>query len=173
MWRRSGGRTARLSQAELTAWYAQQLADVTGLAGFRAAPLMIDAEEFVPRSERAKYLALPSSVTIRERPVPLHYEVEETTGGPRGVVRLHMPEKLARTLVSQELPTVDRPLRFAIARGARGTIKTATLEEAQEELSRPWMREESSRDRGRDGGRGREQSRGPIPKGFKGKRKKR
>ena len=129
--------------------------------------------------------------------VVLQYEVEETPTGPRGVVRLHMPEKLVRTLVREELPAVDRPMRFAIARGARGTIKTDTLEEALEELSRPWMREEANgrrnardargrhgrdgfrdagRDAGREGGRGDGRpggGRGPIPKGYKGKRKKR
>jgi hypothetical protein len=174
VWRRSGGRTARVSQAELTAWYAKQLASVTGLAQFRSMPLEFDAEEWVPRSQRMKYLALPNAVMIRERPVPLHYEVEETPEGPRGVVRLHMPEKLARTLVREELPSVDRPMRFAIARGARGTIKTDTLEEALEELSRPWMREEANGRRGRDRDHGRrDERRGPIPKGFKGKRKKR
>ena len=199
VWRRSGGRTARVSQAELTTWYAKQLASVSGLAQFRSMPLEFDAEEWVPRSVRAKYLALPGSVSIRERSVPVHYEVEETPEGPRGVMRLHMPEKLARTLVREELPSVDRPMRFAIARGARGTIKADTLEDALEELSRPWMREEMSGrrgqgnrrdDRGRGNGRnegrgdsrsdsrndgrpGSRDSRGPIPKGFKGKRKKR
>jgi hypothetical protein len=199
VWRRSGGRTTRLSQAELAAWYQRQLEGCTSLGDFRSRKLEIDAEDFVPRSERMKYLALPNAVMIRERPVPLHYEVEETPEGSRGVVRLHMPEKLARTLVREELPAVDRPMRFAIARGARGTIKTDTLEEALEELSRPWMREEANGRRGRDqrgrgngrdgfrdgnreGGRGdgrgegrpgQRDSRGPIPKGFKGKRKKR
>ncbi len=169
--RRSGGRTARLSQADLAAWYERELAGVTGLAEFRSAPLRFDADAFVPAAERAKWLALPSEIRVRDRDVELHYEVEETPDGPLGVVRLHMPEKIARSLVKEELPTLDRPMRFAVARGARGTIKADTLEEAQEELRRPWMREEAEPKRGkqpvhgRADGRGRGKGKPPFPKG--------
>jgi ATP-dependent helicase HrpA len=74
------------------------------------------------------------------RTVPMHYEVEEdaTTGALTGVVRLQLPEKLARTLVSEELPALDRPVRFAVSRGARGAVKADTLEEMQELLDRPF-----------------------------------
>lgn len=176
VWRRSGGRTPRLGQAELAQWYEQQLDGVTSLAAFRAAPLKFDADAFVSGAERAKWLQLPSHVAVRERQVPLHYEVEETPEGPRGVVRLHLPEKIARTLVAEELPTLDRPLRFAIGRGQRGTIKADTLEDAQEELARPWMREEAERRPGRRDGRGRDGrddrrgGRPPMPRGGRRRR---
>lgn len=144
VWRRSAGRTPRLQQPELTAWYAGELEGVNSLAEFRSAALRFDPDTVVPAAERARWMALPSSVSVREKPVALHYEIEEDAeGAPTGVVRLHLPEKVARTLVEEELPTLDRPLRFAIGRGARGTIRADTLEDAQEELSRPWMRDEA------------------------------
>jgi hypothetical protein len=181
-WRRSGGTLPRLGQAELAAWYAKELAGATSLAEFRALPLKFNPSEFVPPQERLRLMQLPSVVYIREREVPLHYEIEETPEGPRGVVRLHLQEKLARTLVQEELPKLDRPLRFAVGRGPRGTVKADTLEDAQEELNRPWMREEVERRPGRRGerdgrdGRGGRDSRDnrgarpPYPRG--GKRRK-
>lgn len=186
-WRRSGGSLPRLGQAELAAWYVQELATVHSLAEFRSAPLKFNPSDFVPPPERLRLMALPSAVYIREREVPLHYEVEETPEGPRGVVRLHLQEKMARTLVKEELPTLDRPLRFAVGRGPRGTVKADTLEDVQEELNRPWMREEAERRPGRkherdgrDGRGGRDRdgrdardkrgARPPYPRG--GKRRK-
>ncbi len=185
VWRRSGGKTTRLSQQELAAWYESQLGDIKSVSEFRAMQLRVDADDFVSASERAKYLRLPSSVDVRGRDVPLHYEVEETPEGPRGVVRLHMQEKIARNLVAEELPVLDRPLRFAIGRGQRGTIKTDTLEEAQEELARPWMRDEAQRRPGQRDTRGGRHERGarddrngrdrphpgPPGRGKRGKRK--
>ncbi|MBX3173831.1 MAG: DEAD/DEAH box helicase [Gemmatimonadaceae bacterium] len=176
VWRRSGGRTARLSQQELADWYEKALAAVGSLAQFKSAALTFDPDEIVDASERERWMALPAQVVVRDRPVSIHYEVEETPEGPRGVARLQLNEKLARTLVDEELPTLDRPLRIAVGRGARGTIKTETLAEAQEELSRPWMREEVARkpsgagrpqrDRGdRDGGKRGPRGRPPVPKG--------
>jgi ATP-dependent helicase HrpA len=64
-----------------------------------------------------------------------------------GVARLRLPEKMARTLHESELPKLDRPLRFAVHRGARGSLRAATLDELQELLERPWMPDEVERER--------------------------
>ena len=164
VWRRSGGRTPKLGLAELTAWYEAQLADVEDLHGFRTASLRFAADEFVPAAERARWMALPGAVEIRDRTVSLHYEVEELPDGTsRGVARLQMPEKLARNLVAEELPVLDRPLRFVVTRGARGTVRADSLHEVQDQLSRPWTTEEtprSSRHGGRDADRGHRGTRG-------------
>jgi hypothetical protein len=151
VWRRSGGTTPRLGQAELAAWYAAQLADVRDLHGFRSAALRFDPEAFVPAAERARWLALPGAVEIRDRTVPIHYDVEEQGGTSTAVVRLQMPEKLARTLVAEELPELDRPLRFVVTRGARGSVRASSLEEMQALLDEPWSSEERERPRGRRG----------------------
>jgi len=146
VYRRSGGRTPRLGLPELTAWYAEQLRDVTDLHGLRTAALRFDPDAFVPAAERARWMALPGAVELRDRTVAMHYEVEDQPDGSvLGVVRLQMPEKLARTLVEEELPVLDRPLRFVVTRGARGTVRAATLAEVQEALRAPWMDDERER----------------------------
>ena len=139
VYRRSGGRTPRLGVPELTHLYEERLRDVGSLADFRAAHLAIDPDEIVPRAERERYMALPSVTEVRDREVPIDYDVEDGVGG---VARLRLPEKMARTLVESELPTLDRPLRFVVARGPRGSVRAATLDELQESLDRPWMPEE-------------------------------
>ncbi|HLA90483.1 MAG TPA: DEAD/DEAH box helicase [Gemmatimonadaceae bacterium] len=144
-WRRSGGTTPGLSQAELAAWYAEGLRGVRSLQEYRAAALRLDADAFVPRDVRARLMALPGAVEIRDRTVPMHYEVEETPAGPRAIVRLVLPEKVARGLVAEELPAFDRPVRFTVARGARGSVKAESLDELREALERPFTDDEARR----------------------------
>jgi hypothetical protein len=141
-YRRSGGKTPRLGLAELTALYEKQLGDVRAMSDFRHARLSVNADDFVPAEERARYMALPSTVPVRDRDVEIHYDVEETPEGNVGVARLRLPEKLARTLTGEELPTLDRPLRFIVTRGVRGAARAATLEALQDELERPFTEKE-------------------------------
>jgi ATP-dependent RNA helicase HrpA len=137
-YRRSGGATPRLSQADLTAWYEKQLSSVRTLHDFRAASLRLGADEFVAAEARARLMALPGAAEIRDRTVPMHYEVEELPSGPLGVVRLVLPEKIARNLVAEELPEMGRPLRFTVHRGARGSVKADSLADLQDALDRPF-----------------------------------
>ena len=162
VYRRSGGLTPKLGVPELTRIYEDRLAEVGSLEDFRATDLSIDADAIVPREERERYLALPGSVEVRGREVEIHYDVE---GDSVGVARLKLPEKIARTLTEQELPVLDRPLRFAVMRGQRGSVRASTLPELQELLDEPWtpheLMEDSQRDsngrrpadRGQDAGR--------------------
>ncbi|WP_244237402.1 DEAD/DEAH box helicase [Corallococcus llansteffanensis] len=143
LWRRSGGLTPPLGLPELTALYEAQLDGVDTLDEFKQRPLRLDLEALVSSSVRQLLLALPDAVEVREQEVPLEYDVEELSDGAlRGVVRLHLPEKLARTLVEEELPLLDRPLRFSVARGRRGVLQARSLPELQELLDRPWMPDE-------------------------------
>jgi hypothetical protein len=188
VWRRSGGQTPRMSQVDLAAWYERSLGSVDSLAAFRAAPLAFDPDEIVPAAERARWLAMPGECEIRARAVPIHYDVEETPTGPLGVARLQLHEKVARTLVEEELPDLGRPLRFVVSRGARGAVRGASLAEVQELLARPFTRDELERGRDARGGRGRQGPAGkysaradrdsarksgkpPYPKGKKRKRR--
>lgn len=144
-WRRSGGTTAKLGMEELTSIYEKQLAEqgVLSLSDFRHARLGIDAESIVPATERARYMALPDSVEIRGKEIPVRYDVDEGGNGtPRAVARLTLPEKLARSLAQEELPQFDRPFTFVVARGQRGAARAATLDELREELDRPFTTEE-------------------------------
>ncbi|WNZ64226.1 hypothetical protein QEG98_11440 [Myxococcus sp. MxC21-1] len=143
LWRRSGGTTAPLGLSELTALYEAQLDGVDTLDDFKARPLRLELDALVPPATRQALLALPDAVEVREQAVPLEYDVERLSdGAPRGVVRLLLPEKLARTLVQEELPLLDRPQRFSVARGRRGVLEARSLLELQELLDRPWMPDE-------------------------------
>ncbi len=141
-YRRSGGKTPRLGLAELTALYEKQLADLSSMSDFRHARVYVNADDYVSADERARYMALPSTVPVRDKDVEIHYDVEETPEGNIGVARLRLPEKLARTLTDEELPTLDRPLRFIVTRGVRGAARAATLGALQEELERPFTEKE-------------------------------
>ncbi len=148
--RRSGGRTPRLGAVELAALYEEQLRDVTSMDEFRAASLVVDRDHFVPRAERERYMALAQSVTVRDRDVELDYDVEERDGETAGVIRLRLPEKLARTLTEAEVPILDRPVRFTVLRGQRGSVRADTLGELQELLARPWSTDETANGKRRD-----------------------
>jgi ATP-dependent helicase HrpA len=143
-WRRSGGTTPRLGLEELASIYERQLReqDVRSYSDFRRARLGIDADAVLPRRERERYLALPDFVEIRGREIPLRYDVDETPAGPRGIVRLSLPEKIARTLTDEELPALDRPLRFIVTRGQRGAARADTLDRLRDELDRPFTEQE-------------------------------
>jgi hypothetical protein len=141
-YRRSGGTTPRLGLTDLTALYEAQLAHVNSVNEFRQSRLNIDADAIVPRAVRERYASLPSTISVRGRDVEIQYDVEDGADGPLGVARLRLPEKLARTLVDEELPRLDRPLRFVVPRGARGAARGDTLEALQEELERPFTTQE-------------------------------
>jgi hypothetical protein len=154
-WRRSGGRTTKLGQQELTLWYEKQLAGIRSLHDYRALPLRINADDFVSREERDTLAKLPGAVEIRGRNCPIHYEVEDDTpSGVRGVLRIVMHEKVARGLANEELPEFDRPVRFTVTRGARGSVKANSVAELREALERPFTDDEISRDSARDSRRG-------------------
>jgi ATP-dependent helicase HrpA len=146
-WRRSGGTLARLSQSDLASLYHERLAGVGSLTEFKQADLdLTDAlEALSPRRERARYDALPTRTSVRDREVEIDYDVEEGEGGPVGVARLRLPEKVARTLTAGEVPTLDRPVRFVVARGQRGSVRARTVDELQTLLDAPWTEEEIAR----------------------------
>ncbi|CAN5380276.1 hypothetical protein BH23GEM2_BH23GEM2_26120 [soil metagenome] len=139
LYRRSGGRTAKLGVAELAALYERELGDVSSVQGFRTAPLRLDLEPLIAEEERQQLAALPDRVAVRDRDIEVRYDVEEREGGGTiGVARLQLPEKLARTLSEEELPQLDRPVRFVVLRGKRGAVRAASLSELQDALDRPW-----------------------------------
>lgn len=171
-YRRSGGSTPRLGLAELTTWYARAIASVRSITEWRAARAVLDPDAFVSREERERLRRLPGAVEVRDRTIPIDYEVEETTAGVAGVARLRIPEKMAHTLVDEEIPPLDRPVRFVVLRGARGAVRATTLTELQERLDDPFTederhrREERPTRRDRGVGRGRD-DRGARDRGFR------
>jgi hypothetical protein len=145
VWRRLGGVTPRFGQAELTAWYEAQMGDAGDWESIRAMLLKLDRRDFVSDAQLAEARAMPGAVEIRERTVPLEYDVEDGASGPVAVIRLRMPEKLARTLVQEEVPVLDRPVRFVVPRGQRGSVRADDLVELQEKLDRPFTDDEQVR----------------------------
>ncbi|MDQ6634124.1 MAG: DEAD/DEAH box helicase [Gemmatimonadota bacterium] len=146
-YRRSGGTLPRLGQAELAGLYLKRLGDVGSLTEFKQADLDLAAalEALSPRAERAKYDKLPAKVEVRDRDVEIDYDVEEENGRSVGVARLRLPEKVARSLTDAEVPTLDRPVRFVVYRGQRGSVRARTLDELQTLLDAPWSEEEVAR----------------------------
>jgi ATP-dependent helicase HrpA len=120
---------------------------VHSLTEFKGADLDLAAEleALSPRAARARYDALPSRTTVRDREVEIDYDVEEVDGRPVGVAKLRLPEKIARTLTEAEIPALDRPVRYVVPRGQRGSVRASTLDELQTLLDQPWTEEEIAR----------------------------
>jgi hypothetical protein len=159
--RRSGGQTPRLGFAELVPILEAQLEEqqVLSLLDFRNARFSIRADDFVPVAERKRLRDLPAQAHVRGHHVAVTYEVEEGGGQVLGVARLRLPERLARTLSEDDLPVLDRPLRFAVERGQRGSLRAKSLEDLQEMLEGPWTPNEGGVEYVRE----RPRARGPKP----------
>lgn len=157
VYRRLGGITPRLGQAELSAWYREQFGDATEWEQIRALPLRLDRRAFITDEQLATARALPEAVEIRDRTVAMEYDVEHgVDGSTLPVVRLRIPEKLARTLDVSEIPVLDRAMRFVVPRGQRGSVRAETLDELIERLDQPFTDDERQRDRERDQERARD-----------------
>jgi len=141
-YKRSGGETKRLGLPELTSLYQEQLANVNSMEDFKSARLSVEKEKFVPKDIRERLERLPSHVMVRDRDVEIDYDVEERDGQRRGVARLRLPEKIARSLTEAEIPRLDRPVRFVVLRGQRGAVRADDLDELQERLAQPWSPDE-------------------------------
>ena len=141
-YKRSAGETKRLGLSELTALYEEQLAEANSMDDFKSARLSVDRERFIPRETRERLERLPGYVTIRDRDVEIDYDVEERDGQRHGVARLRLPEKIARSLTQEEIPRLDRPVRFVVLRGQRGAVRADDLDELQERLAQPWSPDE-------------------------------
>ena len=141
-YRRLGGEIPRFGQAELTSWYEKQMGELTDWDAIRALPFHLDRRDFVNESQWSRSRELPGAAEIRDRAVALEYDVEEPDSTPFGIVRLRLPEKLARTLVAEEVPVLDRPIRYVVPRGQRGSVRANTLDELQEKLALPYTDDE-------------------------------
>jgi hypothetical protein len=109
-----------------------QLDGVQSWKMFLATPLVLEPESIVSASDRRRLDALPSMIRVRGDAVPLEYEVE----GSQAAVRLRLREGQARRLSMEELPALDRPIRFAVARGGESPLRADTLEELRDLLKR-------------------------------------
>ena len=168
-WRRSGGALQGVDDAALLQLVRAQLEDVTSWEGFQGTQLAIDVDALLPAEGRAHLDALPLSWRVHGDAAPLEYEVRD--GNP--FVRLVLREGQARRMTSADVPTLDRPLAFAVRRGdeyLQAESLGALLEllgQPRQQRAAPGHRYTADTSRGPGGsGRG---GRGPKGQGPKGR----
>lgn len=168
-WLRSGGALTAAGDDAIRALVRDQLGDVEAWETFTATPVTLDVHAIVTPAERAHLDALPSSVQVFGDKAPLEYRVE--ADGPAVVLVLR--EGMLRRLRDEQVPELDRPLRFAVRRGEQ-QIEAATLDRLRELVSEHDERamRDRYRDRGPRGGgggrRGGAPRRGGPPRGRRG-----
>jgi ATP-dependent helicase HrpA len=157
VYRRSGGGTREVSESALREYFLERMADVDSYGAFLESNLRLEPDDWAAPEERQRWLALPDAITIGGEECPLDYVVEDGVG----VVRIRVPEKLLPHITDEDVPAMDRPVRWTVLRGKREAVRATTLEEARELAARPRVelrregqltREEPAR-RGRDGAR--------------------
>jgi hypothetical protein len=153
-WRRSAGTLEVAAEPALRARVVAQLKDIRSWKDFLATPVLLEPEELVPEGTRRQLEALPGMVRLHGDAVPLEYEVD----GDRSSVRLRLREGQARRLTAHELPELDRPLHFEVARAAEAPLRAETLDELKQLLRSASRRsharpERHTRGRPRRGGR--------------------
>jgi ATP-dependent helicase HrpA len=149
VYRRSGGETADVGESALTRYFLGRLTDVNSYSEFLETDLKIDPDEFVPRAERKKWLALPDTAQIRGTDYPLDYGIDDGVS----LVRIRIPEKLLWQLAEDEVPALDRPVHWTVLRGKKGSVRASSLAEAKELVTLP-RAEIRARERGEGESRG-------------------
>ncbi len=132
LWRRSGGTLGRLAPEALRALVRAQLEQVTGWDEFQRTHILVEPEQLVDAETRARLDALPGMMKIRGDAVPIDYEVV----GGEGVARIRLREGQARRLRADEVPALDRPVRFAVQRGRHPPLLSDSVAELQSLLRR-------------------------------------
>ncbi|HET8655172.1 MAG TPA: hypothetical protein VFL93_06635 [Longimicrobiaceae bacterium] len=125
--RRSGGRTREAGEAALVRYFMDRLAEVDSYSDFMESDLALEPEEWVPKAERAHWLALPDTLELRGHEYPLDYAIDDGTP----VVRVRIPEKVVWQLDERDLPELDRPLHFTVLRGKHEAVRADSLEQAR------------------------------------------
>jgi ATP-dependent helicase HrpA len=151
LWRRSGGSLKELAPGALLARIRQQLDRVTSWDDFIRTPVVLHPAQLVDAATRERLEALPGRLHVRGDAVPLDYEIQ----GGEGVARIRLREGQAKRLRLDELPRLDRPLRFAVQRGRHPPLLADTIPALQALLRRGPRahEEEDSGPYGHDGGR--------------------
>jgi hypothetical protein len=168
LYRRAGGILPALAPDSLVALIRAQLEEVDGWDDFQRTRVALDPDALIDSERRAPLEALPGMVRIRGDAVPIDYEL---TGG-EAVARIRLREGQARRLRGDEVPPLDRPVRFAVQRGRHAPILADSLAELQT-LLRRMPRHESEADGGGRGRRGRGAGRGRGPRSRPGGRPRR
>jgi ATP-dependent helicase HrpA len=149
LWRRSGGTLKELAPDALRARIRNQLESVTSWDDFHRTRIVLDPAELVDGAIRQRLDALPGRLHVRGDAVPLDYEIQDG----EGVARVRLREGQAKRLRPDELPRLDRPLRFAVQRGRHPPLLADTIPALQALLRRaPRTHAEEESGPYRDGG---------------------
>lgn len=128
VYRRSGGATPDIGEAQLIPYFEARLGDVQSYAEFTETDLRLNPDDFVALEERRKWLSLPDTLSVHGEDYPLDYGIEDSIP----IARVRLPEKLIWRIEEKDIPELDRPVRLTILRGKRGAIRATSLEEARE-----------------------------------------
>jgi hypothetical protein len=131
--RRSAGQLEALADPALHERLLVQLEGVDSWSRFLATPLALDLSGLVGADQRRRLEALPSMVRLRGDAVPIEYEVDRG----QGIARVWLREGQARRLTEDELPELDRPLRFGVRRNDDQVIRADTLRDLTRQLREP------------------------------------
>jgi ATP-dependent helicase HrpA len=132
LWRRSGGRLEGVSPEAIRRRLRQQLETVGSWEDFQRTHLALDPAELVDEPTRQRLDALPGMVRVRGDAAPVEYEVQRG----EGVARVRLREGQAKRLRADEVPVLDRPVRFAVQRGRHPPILADTVADLQALLRR-------------------------------------
>jgi hypothetical protein len=132
LWRRSGGRLVDLSPEAIRLRLRQQLESVSSWEDFQRTRVAIDPAELVDEPTRQRLDALPGMVRVRGDAAPVEYELQRG----EGVARVRLREGQAKRLRADEVPVLDRPVRFAVQRGRHPPILADTVPDLQALLRR-------------------------------------
>jgi len=139
LWRRSGGTLSTVAPDSLRSRIRQQLERVRSWEDFLRTRVTLDPHELVDADTRRELEALPSRLHLRGDAVPLDYEIQDGIA----VARVRLREGQARRLRTDELPRLDRPLRFAVQRGRHAPLLADTIPTLHAMLRRPLKAEEN------------------------------
>ncbi|HEX6435390.1 MAG TPA: DEAD/DEAH box helicase, partial [Gemmatimonadales bacterium] len=123
LWRRSGGTLPALAPEALRAHIRRQLDRVKSWDHFLHTRITLEPAELIDAGIREQLETLPARLHLRGDAVPLDYEIQD--GVP--VARVRLREGQAKRLRMDELPRLDRPLRFAVQRGRHAPLLADTL----------------------------------------------
>jgi hypothetical protein len=132
LWRRSGGTLTRVSPPALRSLVLRALQGVSSWDDFMRTRVLIDPAGMVDQPTRERLEALPSRLHVRGDAVPLDYEIEDG----QGVARVRLREGQAKRLRPNELPELDRPLRFAVQRGRHPPVLADSIADLKGKLRR-------------------------------------
>ena len=120
---------------------------------FQRTRIAIDPAVLVDGAIRERLESLPGMVRIRGDAAPVDYEIKDG----EGVARVRLREGQAKRLRPDEVPALDRPVRFAVQRGRHAPLLADTISELQALLRKAPRFERDDQDDGRvEGGAGEE-----------------